>query len=161
MRVHTVQRRGVCLPRVSPSSPAVGVSVAQSHPSSSHRGGWQRPPGAFHVSEESVKSCLWDGAGLSSSVRPSHATRVDRQTLSPPCKGAFQSSRALGGDTVLVVPLGQGSPCSYSGAGCPCRSAAAPCAAAHGQGPVSLTRLYFELPALIFPALWDVIKLVS
>lgn len=107
MRVHTVQRPGVCLPRVSPSSPAVGVSVAQSRPSSSHRDGWQRPPGAFHVSEESVKSCLWDDAGLSSSVRPSHATRVDRQTLSPPCKGAFQSSRALGGDTVLVVPLGR------------------------------------------------------
>lgn len=29
------------------------------------------------------------------------------------------------------------------------------------EGPVSLARLYFELPALIFPVFWDVIKLLS
>lgn len=123
--VDTVQGPGTCLPHVSPST-------AQSHPSSSHRDGWQRLPGAFRVSEESAKSCLQDGAGLSGLVRPSHAARVNRQTLSPPCKGAFQSSKALGGDTVLVVPLGQSSPCSCSPG---CVPAAGSQAGLHAEAP--------------------------
>lgn len=106
----------------------------------------------------------------------------------PTMRGCLWPSKALGGDTVprelcwqchrgrvhhacpAASPAGERAVAGRSHhrerGRSACQSAPTPRAAAHRQscvkqGPVSLARLYFELPVLIFPALWDVIKLVS
>lgn len=138
----------------------------------------EKPQSAFYVPGTSLKSCLWDSAGLSGSTRGAEPEQTDahhmRTSLAHqipwwghsavhphgvPHALAHLAISLTGGQTAPEWA----QPREVAGL---CAQAPWPCVQLPTdyhveQGAISFARLYFKLPALIFPAFWDGIKLLS
>lgn len=162
---------------VALSSPAVWASLATKLLLQQLLRWLEKPQSAFYVPGASLKSCLWDSAGLSSSTRGAEPGQTDALCPHHMRTSLVQQSPWWGHRLVASQ-----SPPHSGSAGClperrpdstrggtaqgGSRSAPWPCVQLPTdchveQGAIFFARLYFELPALIFPAFWDVIKLLS